>query len=138
MQSFSLFTPSLHNTRWSWWWGLALLLCLPLTSQAATDFVVLGDEGIWVRQGSTVVSGDIGANVASAGPWLASDQEVTIGENVIVQDPTSRVMGDTMRLKTGSQVHDVYVNTLRGPGLIQGTLITPVTLPLVAALPPVP
>ena len=107
-------------------------------SHAAQDFVVLGDEGIWVRNGSVVVSGDVGANVASAGPWLASDQEVTIGENVLVQDPNSAVLGDTMRLKTGSQVHDVSVNTLKGPGVIQGTVTTPVTLPLVAALPHVP
>ena len=71
------------------------------TAWAATDFVVLGHEGIWVRQGSTVVSGDVGANVASVGPFLASDQEVTIGKNVVVQDPTSRVLGDTMRLKSG-------------------------------------
>ncbi len=123
-------------------WSLFLLGCWSTVSTpaagAATDFVVLGEEGIWVREGSTVVSGDVGANVASAGPWLASDQEVTFGINVIVQDPTSRVMGDTMRLKSGVQVHDVFVNTLKGPGLIQGTLTTPVTLPLVAALPPVP
>ena len=73
-------------TRGALWLGIVFLLCLPLSSQAAQDFVVLGEEGIWVREGSTVVSGDVGANVASAGPWLASDQEVTFGENVIVQD----------------------------------------------------
>jgi hypothetical protein len=32
---------------------------------AATDCVVLGDEGILLRDGSAVVSGDVGANVAS-------------------------------------------------------------------------
>ncbi len=128
-----------NNTLWSL---LMVFLCCgslsPTTAWAATDFVVLGEEGIWVREGSTVVSGDVGANGASAGPWLANDQEVTFGINVIVQDPSSRVMGDTMRLKSGTQVHDVFVNTLRGPGVIQGTLTTPVTLPLVAALPSVP
>ncbi len=130
---------STHHRRW-----LVALIGLLLTfgslstSYAAEDFVVLGEEGIWVREGSTVVSGDVGANMASAGPWLASDQEVTFGINVIVQDLTSRVMGDTMRLKSGTMVHDVFVNTLKGPGIIQGTLTTPVTLPLVVALPPVP
>ena len=79
---------------------------------AATDFVVLGHEGIWVRQGSTVVSGDVGANVASVGPFLAGDQEVTIGKNVVVQDPTSRVLGDTMRLKSGSQVQDAFLSVV--------------------------
>ena len=105
---------------------------------AAEDFVVLGEEGIFVRGHSTVLSGDVGANLASAGPFLSSDQEVTVGQNVIVQDPSSRVLGDTMQLKSGSQVYDVLVNTLKGPGLIQGTLTTPVSLPLVPSLPPVP
>ncbi len=118
--------------------GVLLLLTNPFTSHAVQDFVVFGEEGVWVREGSTVVSGDVGANVASTGPWLAGDQEVTIGKNVIVQNPTSRVMGDTMRLKSDSQVYNVFVNTLKGPGLIQGTLITPITLPLVSVLPPVP
>jgi hypothetical protein len=80
-------------------WSLFLVVwCGMLGATAAwavTDFVVLGHEGIWVRQGSTVVSGDVGANVASVGPFLAGDQEVTIGKNVVVQDPTSRVLGDT-------------------------------------------
>ncbi len=52
--------------------NLLLMVCWSIMSAtvagAASDFVVLGDEGIWVREGSTVVSGDIGANVASAGP----------------------------------------------------------------------
>ena len=122
----------------SLWLGVGVLLGLSLSSNAAQDFVVLGEEGIWVRKGSTVVSGDVGANVASVGPWMASDQEVTFGINVNVQDPTSRVMGDTMRLKSGTMVHDVFVNTLRGPGVIQGTTTTPVTLPLISVMPPVP
>ena len=137
---------AIHPTRASLWrktlWSLFVVAWCGIlgatTAWAATDFVVLGHEGIWVRQGSTVFSGDVGANVASVGPFLASDQEVTIGKNVVVQDPTSRVLGDTMRLKSGSQVHDVFVNTLKGSGQILGMLTMPVDLPLVAAFPPVP
>jgi hypothetical protein len=51
------------------WWGILGAT----TAWAASDFVVLGYEGIWVRQGSTVVSGDVGVNVASVGPFLAGD-----------------------------------------------------------------
>ncbi|MGV7229083.1 MAG: PKD domain-containing protein [Nitrospirales bacterium] len=120
-------------------WSLFLVgWCVILGAAAAwatTDFVVLGHDGIWVRQGSTVVSGDVGANEASFGPFLAGDQEVTIGKNVVVQDPTSRVQGDTMRLKSGSQVYDVFMNTLKGSGQILGELTTPVDLPLVSAFP---
>jgi hypothetical protein len=105
-------TPSWQRILWSLflvgWCGIFGAT----TAWAATDFVVLGHEGIWVRQGSTVVSGDVGANVASVGPFLAGEQEVTLGRNVVVQDPGSRVLGDTMRLKNGSQVQDVFVNTV--------------------------
>ena len=138
MKSLSASSSFFRRTLKCFWWGMVLLLCLPLSSQAAQDFVVFGGEGVWVRQGSTVVSGDVGANVTSTGPFLAGDQEVTIGINVVVQDPTSRVMGDTMRLKSGSQVQGVFVNTLKGPGQILGILTTPVTLPLVSVLPLVP
>jgi len=34
---------------------------------------------------------------------------------VIVQNPTSRVMGNAMRFKSGVQVNNVLVNTLKGP-----------------------
>ena len=134
----STWAPLWQKTLWS---VFLVVWCGVLGVTAAwadTDFVVLGHEGIWVRQGSTVVSGDVGANVASVGPFLAGDQEVTIGKNVVVQDPTSRVLGDTMRLKSGSQVQDAFVNTLKGSGQILGTLTTPMDFPLVSAFPPVP
>jgi uncharacterized Zn-binding protein involved in type VI secretion len=130
--------PLWQKTLWSLFVFVWCGILLATAAWGATDFVVLGHEGIWVRQGSTVVSGDVGANVSSVGPFLASDQEVTIGKNVVVQDPTSRVLGDTMRLKRGSQVHDVFVNVLKGSGQILGLLTTPVDLPLVSDFPLVP
>lgn len=104
----------------------------------AGDFVVLGNEGVWVRQGSIILSGDVGANQVSAGPYLNGEQEVTIGHDVVVQSSDSRVVGDTVRLKSGSQVQNISVNTLLGPGQILGTVTTPVMLPLVSGMPPVP
>lgn len=125
---------------WSQWISVLFLIFLSIygTVQAAQDFVVLGNEGVWIRQGSTILSGDIGANRASVGPYLNGDQEVTIGHDVVVKSSDSRVMGDTVRLKSGSQVQNILVNTLLGRGEILGTVTTPVMLPLVSEMPPVP
>ncbi|WP_454062961.1 PKD domain-containing protein [Candidatus Nitrospira salsa] len=106
--------------------------------QAANDFVVFGKEGVWIKRDSTVLSGDVGANVASGGPYFTGDYEVTIGLDARFTNPTSRIMGDTMRLKRGSQVQDVSANTLKGPGQVFGTLTSPVDLPLVSSLPLIP
>ena len=128
---------------WSWktgFWGLGLiwihLVCIGVAT--AQDFVVLGNEGVWLRKGSTVLSGDVGANQAGNGTYLNGEQEVTIGHNVVIQDPESRVMGDSIRLKSDSKVQSIAVNTLSGSGQIRGTVTTPVTLPLVSVLPPIP
>ncbi|MGD9853038.1 MAG: PKD domain-containing protein [Nitrospirales bacterium] len=118
--------------------GLFWLLGFSSGGAVAQDFVVLGSEGVWIRQGSTVLSGDIGANQASPGPYLNGQQEVTIGHDVVVQNSGSQILGDTVRLKSGSRVQSVLFNTLLGQGHIQGTMTTPVMLPLVSEMPPVP
>ena len=57
---------------WFQWIAVLSLVILSIsgTAQAAQDFVVLGNEGVWIRQGSTILSGDVGANQASVGPYL--------------------------------------------------------------------
>jgi len=102
------------------------------------DFVLLGMEGVWVEQNAVVATGDIAANVASPGPYLAEGSEVIIGIGAAVVDPESRVMGDSVYLKNGSQVHDVYYNELQGLGVVLGNAETPLALPIVGALPDVP
>ena len=83
------------------WISFLLLMLLNAPDKVqADDFVVLGNEGVWVRQGSTILSGDIGANQSSVGQYLNGAQEITIGHNVLIQDSESRVMGSTIRLKS--------------------------------------
>lgn len=41
--------------------GLFLVSLAAVGAAAAQDFVLLGKEGVWIRQGSTVLSGHIGA-----------------------------------------------------------------------------
>ncbi|HNP61549.1 MAG TPA: hypothetical protein PKM72_11965, partial [Nitrospirales bacterium] len=118
--------------------GFLLFLSMSGMANAAQDFVVLGSEGVWVRQGSTIFSGDVGANQTSIGPYLNGEQEMTIGHDVVVQNSNSGIIGDTVRLKSGSRIQNILVNTLLGPGQILGTQATPVSFPLVSELPPVP
>lgn len=99
------------------------------------NFVLLGEEGIYLKQNSTVVSGDLGANLSSDGPYLAGSQEVTVGLGVTLQDPASRVMGDSIKLKRNSQVYDVYYNELTGLGDVLGQQFTPLELPLISGFP---
>ena len=101
-------------------------------------FVLLGKEGVYLKQNATVVSGDVGADVASDGPYLASGSEVTIGIGATMQDPASRVLGDSLKLKDNAQVYDVYYNELSGLGDVLGQHFTPLDLPLVSAFPDVP
>jgi hypothetical protein len=107
-------------------------------NQPYTSFVVFGQEGVWLKENTDVLSGDVAANIASAGPYLADGSEVTIGQEVRFMDPVSRVMGDTVYLKQGSQVYDVYTNQLKGKGVLLGVSHTPLELPLVPQLPAVP
>jgi RHS repeat-associated protein len=102
------------------------------------DFVLLGIEGVHVEQNAQVLSGDVGANVSSPGPYLAEGSEVTIGIGVDLLDPASRVLGDSLYLKDNSQVYDAYYNELGGLGTVLGEHHTPVALPLVSAFPDVP
>lgn len=99
-----------------------------------TDFVVLGVDGVYLKQNASVVSGDVGAINATSGPYLAGSQETTIGLGVTVP-VTSRVLGDSVKLKQGSTVGDVYTNNLSGDGTVTGSVFTPVSFPLDVTLP---
>jgi Tol biopolymer transport system component len=110
----------------------------PSASVSVGSFVALGELGVWLEQNGEVVSGHVGANVSSGGPYLADGSEVSIGVNVEMLSPASRVMGDSLYLKQNARVYDAYYNEVDGLGQILGQAFTPLTLPLVAALPPVP
>jgi RHS repeat-associated protein len=116
----------------------AFVAGLVTPAHAATDFVVLGDEGISIEKESTIVGGDVGANRASAGLFLRHGVEVSLDKQVRLLDPASRVLGHRVHLDQGVQVFDVHTNTLSGPGPVGGQVITPLALPVVPALPAVP
>lgn len=96
------------------------------------SFVALGQEGVILRDGVTVQSGDVAANLASTGPWLGDAAEVSIGQNVTFANTKSRILGDTLFIGQGTTAHDVGYNELTGTGTVQGQQSSPQTLPLLA------
>jgi hypothetical protein len=121
-----------------WLIGLLLLSLFPGFAQASQDFVVLGNEGVWIQHGSMILSGDIGANQVSTGPYLNGNQEITISQDVTVQNADGQIMGNTVRLHNRSRIQNIAVNTVLGKGEVLGTVTTPLTLPLVSVMPPIP
>ncbi|GJQ22167.1 MAG: hypothetical protein HBSIN02_25220 [Bacteroidia bacterium] len=97
-------------------------------------YTVFATHSLWLEQNSTVYSGDIGVNEAGAPPFLNSDVELTIGIGTTVSSKS--VKANRIKVKDGAMISaDVYYNELENNGTITGTLHTPLTLPLVSALP---
>jgi PKD repeat protein/ligand-binding sensor domain-containing protein len=113
----------------------------PTPSGDVGDYVVLGLNSVWLRQGSDLYGGQVGAQSVSPGPVLDSGSEVAIGRGVLFHDPTSAIAGDTVKLKLNAAVFDIFHNKLDpASNATYGQLITPLELPLVAnwpALPPI-
>lgn len=101
------------------------------------NFVVLGQEGVWVESNGIIRSGDIGANNSGSGPYLSDNEEVVIGQNVAFSDSTSRVLGDSVNLKDGVQAPYVYYNNITGNGTALNPY-APLVVPLLPDLPLVP
>lgn len=103
------------------------------------DYAVLGLNSVWFLEKSDLHSGHVGVMDASPGPVLNADVEVSIGNNAVFHDPESVIVGDSIKLKKGADVFDIFYNDLDlGPNTTHGQLITPLTLPLAIDLPPFP
>lgn len=111
-------------------------------------FVALGEDQMWLRARSTVLTGDVGANTPIAGSRGRRDRdddgendrtvEVRIGEQARVLQAGSRVVGDTVWLRRDASIVDVLYNELENRrGTVHGTSTHPVALPFVA-MPSVP
>jgi hypothetical protein len=107
-------------------------------------FVALAVEQIWLRANARVLSGDVGANrpiVPRARIWWQPDDvdardrhvEVLVGAGARIEDPGSRVVGDSIWLGPLSAVFDVASNELirNRTATVRGATASPVTLPLV-------
>jgi RHS repeat-associated protein len=118
---------------------LILIQSWPLSLDAAdiSAFSVFATNSAWIRYDASVNSGNIGARDASSGPWLNSHSEVTIGYNTYVADGV-KVYADSLKIKPGGSLFDVYYNELNNKGCVRGTKYSPLHLPLDVSLPEFP
>jgi hypothetical protein len=72
------------------------------TIVALNRFVALGEDGVLLSPDSVVISGSLGANQASGGPYPADSVETTIGKNVQLQSQDSWLLGDSVVVDAGS------------------------------------
>jgi hypothetical protein len=117
-----------HNARY-------ILRRLPsLGSIQVSAYSLFATHSLWLEQNSTVYSGDIGVNEAGAPPFLNSDVELTIGIGTTVS--SGSVKAHRIKVKDGAMISaDVSYNELENNGTITGSLHSPLSLPLVSALP---
>ena len=113
-----------------------------------SKFVVFSNDMTWLKAQTTVVTGDVGANTRAkhrhagdeGNDGDADDVTVRIGEQVTMQQPGSRVVGDTVRLANKASVYNVVDNFLINKSrkaTIRGTITTPMTIPFLT-LPTLP
>ena len=101
-------------------------------------YAVFAQEGVAFKQNSAVMRGDMGVNVKSAGPFLRNNVEASFGQNSLMQDPTSRVLADSIVVDNNGVIYNPSYNDLTGKGVVNGTRTTPLALPLRSALPALP
>ena len=121
------------------------------TSNGLGQFVVFSQDATWLRNGTTVVTGDVGANEPrdvsrrqhddndndddedDRRDGRQRDVTVHIGASVKMLDPNSRVVGNVVQLLNKASVWDVLHNGLiNRRGIIRGDVTTPVALPYLA------
>ena len=128
--------------------GATATATVTVTVSRLGRFVALGEDQVWLRSKAQVLTGDIGAATAIQLPPGnrrndddgESDRtvEVRIGENADVLQPGSRVVGDTVWLRSNASVVNVLYNELENRhGTINGTSTHPIAVPYIA-MPDVP
>jgi hypothetical protein len=97
--------------------------------------VLFATNSIHLKNGSAIASGDVIANQASPGPWLATGAELTFGPSATAAT-ASNLKGDSVRVKSGSVVGGaVFANDVQNQGTVAGGIFTPLSLPVLPLLP---
>jgi hypothetical protein len=99
----------------------------PLEALVATNSIEFQDRAAF--------TGDVAATRASAGPFLSSNAEMTLGANVVI---TGNVKADTLVIPSSARItgNGAY-NTVQGTGII-GTRTTSLAVPLPITIPGLP
>lgn len=123
-----------------WMWS-CLFALLPAVGSGAippglTDAAVIATNSARLKNGVKVASGDVVVNAASAGPTLAEGYELGLDPQVNTA-PGFTLEADSIRIQAKAKVGgNVVYNELNNKGTIQGTLTTPLALPVFNPLPP--
>ena len=109
---------------------------------SAGDFVVFSQEHTQIHANTKVHTGSVGANASLPDPNGGADdkEEVEIGMRVQMLQAGSNVVGDTVRLRSDAEVHNVHFNEqfFSPDASILGAQVTPQSLPVLIILPPAP
>ncbi|MBF0227031.1 MAG: carboxypeptidase regulatory-like domain-containing protein, partial [Desulfobacterales bacterium] len=115
---------------------ILFLLAITSISYAAeiSSFVILGTNSVYLESKATIKSGNIGVINSTQGPWLSSNSELTIGDKSYIANNTF-IYADTVTIMAKASVYDAYYNEITNSGVIRGTYVTPLSLPLDVSLP---
>lgn len=104
-------------------------------------FVALSRDHTWLQSGVKALTGDVGALEPRAAAHAADATTedgadpvtVRVGVNVRMQQPASRVVGDTIRVLRNASIYDAISNTLTKDrtSTVRGTVVSPLPLPFV-------
>jgi len=108
----------------------------PVFPPSIANAVVFATNSVWLKQNSDIHSGNVLVNDASSGPFLSSGVELTVGLGSTTPSGYE-LKANRIKVKSNGVVNsDVYYNELNNSGTINGTLSSPVSLPLLNTLPP--
>jgi len=98
------------------------------------QFSILATNSIWLKSNS-MVSGDVGVNEATAGPFLDSNVALAVGHDMVIPAAIN-LRANSIKVKTGAIVNgNVYHNQLENNGTINGTPVNPIAFPILDVLP---
>ncbi len=101
------------------------------TVPALTDFVVLVENSVRLREGATIRGADVGVIRTGPGPVLG-DARATVGQGVRI-DPSNDLAAESVRLRQDSVVGDIFTSSLVGSGESRGAVY-----PFPASMPTLP
>jgi hypothetical protein len=102
------------------------------------NYSVYGLQNVILAMNVTVNSGNVGVHNASSNMQLPSNAEIWIKDGSTFVDPNSAVVGDTIIIRQGSTIQNVFFNELQNDGTVLGMQTTPLILPVVGNLPDFP
>lgn len=99
--------------------------------------VLLATNSVQVDRDCRIVSGDLVVNNASSGP-VYGEKDLSLDQGNVVP-AGSALKANSIDIDPGAIVNGkVYVNSLQNGGALNGEVISPVALPIIAGLPQLP